>query len=244
MSGHSHARTVRHQKEASALKRGQVFSKMIRMISIAVREAGPDPETNSKLKMVIDKAKGFNMPKDNIEKAIEKAKGGGEIENLEEVIFEAYGPGGIAIIIEGITDNKNRTLNSIKQILNQGAGKLVQEGAVRWMFDRKGCIMVDLKMQEENAAEKEKLELMAIESGAEDIRWNGDVLDIYTRPEGIESVKKALEAKGIKIESSSLDWTPKEEIVLGETDKSSAQKLFDLLDDNDDVQDVYSNLKE
>ena len=244
MSGHSHARTVRHQKQASALKRGQTFSKMIRMISIAIREGGPNPETNSKLKMVIETAKSLNMPKENIEKAIEKATGGAEGQTLEEVVFEAYGPGGIAIIIEGITDNKNRTLNTIKQILNQGGGKLVQEGAVKWMFDRKGCIIVDPKLQREGVGEKEKLELLAIESGAEDIYWHEDVLDIYTKPEEIEAVKSNLETKGIKIESASLDWAPKEEVALGENEKISAQKLFDLLDDNDDVQDIYSNLKE
>ncbi len=244
MSGHSHARTVRHQKEASALQRGQTFSKMIRMISIAVRDAGPNPETNTKLKMVIEKAKSLNMPKDNIEKAIEKAAGGAETQNLEEVVFEAYGPGGIAVIIEGITDNKNRTLNAIKQVLNLGNGKLVQEGAVRWMFDRKGAITIDPKLQSEGLGEKEKLELTAIESGAEDIYWHQDLLDIYTKPEEIETVKKNLESKGIKIESASLDWVPKEEITLEEEGKMSAQKLFDLLNDNDDVQDVYSNLKE
>jgi len=242
MSGHSHARTVKHQKEASTLKRGQTFSKMIRLINIAVKESGPDPEVNSKLKMVIERAKSFNMPKDNIERAIKLASGDkGEL-NFQEVIFEAYGPGSIAIIIEGITDNKNRTLNLIKQAMNQGGGKLAQEGAVKWMFDRKGVVFADKNQQAEGLNTKEALEMAAIEAGALDFRWiNESEIEIYTKPEEITIVKNSLEGKGIKAESVSLDWVPKDRIKLNDQDKATAEKLFDLLDEIEDVQDTFSN---
>ncbi|OGZ24076.1 MAG: hypothetical protein A2896_01120 [Candidatus Nealsonbacteria bacterium RIFCSPLOWO2_01_FULL_43_32] len=137
MSGHSHAKTIKHAKNITDQKRGQVFSKMARVISLAAKEGGPNPETNNKLRVAMEQAKEFNLPKENIERAIKQATGGNEAANLEEVIFEAYGPGGIAIMIEGITENKNRALNEIKQILTQNNGKMVGEGGVRWMFERK-----------------------------------------------------------------------------------------------------------
>lgn len=243
MSGHSHAKTIRREKNITDQKRGQMFSKMARVISVAVREGGPNPETNNKLRVAIEQAKQLNLPKENIERAIKQAAGGAEGANLEEVIFEAYGPGGIAIIIEGITDNKNRTLGEIKQIINQNGGKLVGEGGVKWMFERKGCIIVALKLQIEDLQNREKLELMAIEAGALDIYWHDEILDVYTNTEELDKVKKNLEEKGIKIDSVSLDWVPKEEIALNEKTKETCQKLFEALDENDAVQEIYSNLK-
>ena len=243
MSGHSHAKTVKHKKDADAKKRSQIFSKMARLISVAVREGGPNPETNSNLRMAIDAARSYNMPNDNIERAIKRASGDTEAGKLESFLFEAYGPGNTALLIEGITDNKNRALGEVKKILSQHNGKLVQEGAVKWMFDRKGCVTINREKQKENLQNKEKLELIAIEAGAEDIGWRDNNLDIYTNVEGLENLKKNLEEKEIKIESSTLDWKPKEEIVLGEKEKESCEKLFDYLDENDNVQDIYSNLK-
>jgi len=243
MSGHSHAKTIRREKNITDQKRGQMFSKMARVISVAVREGGPNPETNNKLRVAIEQAKQLNLPKENIERAIKQAAGGAEGANLEEVIFEAYGPGGIAIIIEGITDNKNRTLGEIKQIINQNGGKLVGEGGVKWMFERKGCIIVALKLQIEDLQNREKLELMAIEAGALDIYWHDEILDVYTNTEELDKVKKNLEEKGIKIDSVSLDWVPKEEIALNEKTKETCQKLFEALDENDAVQEIYSNMK-
>jgi len=216
---------------------------MARVISIAVKEGGAKPETNSKLRLAIEMAKKFNMPKENVEKAIKRATGEEGEEKLEEVLFEAYGPGGIAIIIEGITDNKNRTLGEIKQVLNQNGGKLVGEGAVKWMFKRKGCLIVDCKLQIEDLQNKEKLELLSIEAGTLDIYWHDDTLDVYTKIEDLEKVKKNLEEKGIKIDSTSLDWVAKEEIKLDEKDKEACQKLFDSLDELDSVQEIYSNIK-
>lgn len=157
---------------------------------------------------------------------------------MEEVSYEGFGPGGIAIIIDGITDNTNRTLSEIKSILNQNNGKMAGEGAVRWMFERKGAINI----KAENKT-KEELELLAIELGADDVSSHEDSLDIYTKPEDLEKVKKALEEKQIKIESASLDYVAKEEIELSEKEKEQAQKLFEALDENDAVNDIYSNIK-
>lgn len=244
MSGHSHAKTIKHQKEITDKKRGQMFSKMSRLISVAVKEGGPNIETNSKLKLAFEMAKKFNMPKENVERAIKRGTNEPAGESLEEVSFEAYGPGNIALIITGITDNKNRTLGEIKQILSQYNGKLVGEGSVKWLFDKKGVIVIDLSAQNEGLKEKEKLEITAIESGAEDTTWQDNILNIHTKPECLEQTKKELEGKGVKIDSASLDMTAKEEIEADLKIKESCQKLFDALDENDAVQEIYSNLKE
>jgi len=243
MSGHSHARTIRHQKNITDQKRGQIFSKMARVIWVAVKEGGPNTETNSKLRLAIETAHSFRMPNENIERAIKRATGEIPEKKLEEVLYEAYGPGGIAIIIEGITDNKNRSLNEIKQILNQHGGKLVQEGAIKWMFERKGCITINVKSQMSNVKTKEELELLAIEAGAEDLYWYDDDLDVYTNIKDLEKVKKNLEEKGVKIDSTSFDLKPKEMIDLKEKEKESCQKLFESLDESESVQEIYSNIK-
>jgi len=237
MSGHSHFASIKHKKGKADEARGKAFSKMARVISIAAKEGGGgDPDSNYKLRIVIEQAKEINMPKDNIERAIKKGTGELAGEKLESFIFEAYGPGGIALIIEGITDNKNRTLGDVKKILSQYNGKLAGEGSVKWMFERKEAIIIGSAQKP-----KEELELMAIEAGADDIYWSDDFLDVYTKPEDSERVKKNLENKGIKIESSSLDWVAKEKIEV--KNKESCEKLFEALDENDDVQDIYSNLK-
>jgi YebC/PmpR family DNA-binding regulatory protein len=184
MSGHSHAKTVKRVKEANAQKRSQIFSKIARAISVAVREKGASPEVNHKLRMAIETARSVNMPKENIDRAIKKGSGEDiSTENLEEVIFEAFGPGGTAIIIEGITDNKNRTLGEIKKILSQYEAKLVNEGGVRWMFQR--------KIKEQN----------------------------------------------------SMEWQPNQEIEISTKDKEICEKMFEDLDENEAVQEIYSNIK-
>lgn len=183
MAGHSHWKKIKYTKGKEDIQRGQIFSKLARLISIAAREGGKNPDTNPKLRMAIEQAKELNMPSDNIERAIKRGVGEMEGARLEPVIFEALGPGGIAIIIEGITDNKNRALSEIKQILSQNGGKLVGEGGIRWMFDRK---------------EKE----------------------------------------------GRLEWVPKYEVELSEQDKAVCQKLFEALDENEAVQEIYSNLKD
>jgi YebC/PmpR family DNA-binding regulatory protein len=237
MSGHSHAKTIMATKTANDAKKGKIFSKYGRLITIAAKDGG-DPTKNMKLKAAIEQAKQFNTPKENIERAIKKGTGELASESLEEVSYEGFGPGGIALIINGITDNSNRTLGEIKTTLNQNGGKMAGEGAVRWMFDRKGVITVAL-----NGKTKEELELMAIELGAEDVSSRENMVDIYTKPEEFETVKKALEEKQIKIESSSIDMIAKEEVVLSEKEKEAAQRLFEALDENDAVNDIYSNIK-
>lgn len=243
MSGHSHARTIKREKGITDQKRGQVFSKMARVIAVAVREGGPNPETNTKLRLAIETAHSFNMPNDNVERAIKKGSGDVEGTKLEEVVYEAYGPGGIAMIIEGIADNKNRALGEVKQALNQYNGKLIGEGGVKWMFEKKGCITIDFKAQSSNVKSKEELELMAIEAGAQDIYWEVDELEVYTEAEKLENVRKILEERGVKINSASMDWKPKEMVEVSEKEKESCIRLFEALDASDTVQDVYSNLK-
>jgi len=240
MSGHSHWAGIKHDKGIADAKRGMAFSKLARMISIAAKK-GRDPSINSALRVAIEKAREINMPTENIERAIKRGTGELEGAKLEEVIFEAYGPGNTAIIIEGITDNKNRTLNEIKKILGQSGGKLAVAGSVQWLFERKGVITVSIVANQEKIT-KENLELKAIENGAEDINWKDDFLNIFTKTEILEKVKKSLEDQGLKIESASLDWTPKNLINIDEKNRLACQKLFEALDENEDVQEVYSNL--
>ena len=241
MSGHSHAKTVMAGKMANAAKKGKIYSKYGRLITIAVKDGGGsgDPETNSKLKAVIEQAKNMNMPKENIERAIKKGTGELVGENLEEVSVEGFGPGGIALIIDGITDNKNRTLTDIKIILNQNNGKMAGEGAVRWMFEKQGVVIVSGE-----GKSKDELEMLAIEAGADDVSWSENVLEIHTKPEDLETVKKSLEDKQLKIESASLEQVAKEEVNISEKEKEQAERLFEALDENDAVNNVYSNLKD
>jgi YebC/PmpR family DNA-binding regulatory protein len=241
MSGHSHWAGIKYKKQLADAQRSRAFSKVTREITIAARE-GKDPETNPRLRVAIEKARLINLPSENIKRAIErgtvKIAGGG----LEEVLFEAYGPGGIALLIEGITDNKNRAVSEVRQILERHDGKLVGGGAVRWMFERKGCIAVDVKKQEKLKS-KEEWELTAIESGAEDIYWHDEILDVYTKPEELEKVKRNLTEKGVKLDSVSLDWVAKEEVSLDKKGEETCKKLFEALDESDSVQEIYSNLK-
>jgi len=239
MSGHSHAKTVAHTKELAAAKRGAAFSKFGRLITIAAKEGGGDPTINAKLKAVIEQAKSVNMPKENIERAIKKGTGELAGESLEMVSYEAFGPGGIALIIEGVTDNSNRTLTEVKVILNQNNGKMAGEGAVGWMFERKGIIIASGE-----GKTNDEIEMLAIEAGADDISWAENLVEIHTIPEDFDSVRRALEEKQLKIESASLGYIAKEDIVVSEKEKEQAEKLFEILEDNDAVTNVYSNLKD
>jgi YebC/PmpR family DNA-binding regulatory protein len=231
MSGHSHWSTIKHKKGAADAKRGKLFSKLSKAITIAAKN-GIDPEMNPNLRVAIDQAKKANMPNDNIEKAIKRGDSETQGEILEEFIFEAYGPEKSAVIITGITDNKNRALNEIKIILNQHNAKMAQEGSVKWQFDNKGIITI-------RAENKEEIELKAIEAGAEDIQEQEDnILEIYTKPEDLNKVKEKL---NIEPESTILGWVAKEEIEV--KNEQAIEKLFEALDDNDDVQEIYSNVK-
>lgn len=246
MSGHSHAKTVARTKEANAEKRGKIFSKLAKIISLAAKD-GKDPATNSKLKQAIEESKKFNMPKENIERAIKRGAGESDEAQLEGVMYEAMGPAGISIIIEGITDNKNRSLSEVRQILQKYNGKLAQEGSLKWLFDSMGFITADPTKFSQNPNWKEDLEILMIEGGAEDIEWyteeEKELVDIIVKPENLEPLKKILESQDIIIEAYNLGWQAKEEMAVSEKEKETLEKLFEELDESDTVQEIYSNLK-
>jgi len=238
MSGHSHWAGIKHKKGLADAKRSQVFSRLAKELTVAAKEGGADQETNPRLRTVTEKAREANMPSDNIERAIKKGTGE-DTGQLEELLLEAYGPGGTALLISAITDNKNRTLGEIKQILQKNQGKIVEGGGVRWLFERKG--VATLEPAQPPSYSKEQLELTAIEAGAEDFYWHDGALDIYTTPAELGSLKTNLAAQGLE-PATSLDWVPKEHRTLAETDKEAAERLFEALDEQDDVQDIYANL--
>ncbi|MDD4661734.1 MAG: YebC/PmpR family DNA-binding transcriptional regulator [Candidatus Pacebacteria bacterium] len=236
MSGHSHWSTIKFKKGIEDAKRSKVFSKFAKEITVAARDGGGDLNFNPRLRMVVEKAKQENMPSDNIEKAIKKGTGELKGEVLEEFLFEAYGIDGVAILIEGITDNINRTVNELKQTIAQNGGKMVEAGAIRWMFDKKGVI--DVKQGEKD---DEETELDLISAGAEDISKEEDLFIVETKVENLDSTRKNLESMGYKIESSTLSWIPKERVTANQ---EKNYKLFEALDDSDDVREFYYNLNE
>ncbi|PJC47765.1 MAG: YebC/PmpR family DNA-binding transcriptional regulator [Parcubacteria group bacterium CG_4_9_14_0_2_um_filter_35_11] len=242
MSGHSKWANIKYKKGTEDKKRAKIFSKFARLISVAAREKGGNPETNSALRAVIEKARTLNMPQEGIERAIKK--GTGEIEGLkfEPLLLEGFGPGGVAILLEAVTDNKNRTLAEIRQLLERFGGKLAS-GGVLWMFQRKGVITLNLKSQIKKF-KPEELELNLIDAGAEDIKFKNESLEVYTEPEQLERVKKILEGKEIKIEETSLDFVPKEEVEIKKQElKEKIKNLFEALDTREDIQEIYSNVK-
>ncbi|MDD3072582.1 MAG: YebC/PmpR family DNA-binding transcriptional regulator [Candidatus Pacebacteria bacterium] len=239
MSGHSHWSSIKHQKGTADAKRGKTFSKLSRQIEIAAKEGGKDPEANPKLRIAVEKARDFNMPKDNIERAIKRGSGELACEKLEPIIIEALGPANSAIIIEGITTNKNRSISEIRQILSSHNGKLAGEGAVKWNFERKGIIVI-----KNNSKNIEETELKIIEAGAENIEEVEENLEVQTKPEEFESVKKELINMSFEIIYSSLDFRAKEKIKLEEKEKESCRKLFEALDENEAVLEIYSNVEE
>lgn len=241
MSGHSKWANIKTRKEGQDKKKGKVFSKMAKLIEIAARKGG-DPETNPSLRLIIEKARSFNMPNDNVARAIKKGTGedkeGG---HLEEGLYEAYGPEGSQIIIETITDNKNRTLSEVRHILTERGGRLAESGSVKWNFNQMGAIFIDkTKASSQN---KEELELRLIDAGAEDIKWKNEALEIYTKSENLENLKEVIKNQGIEIEESGLGWVPKNEIEIRDPQtKKQIESLFEELDENDDVKDIYSNV--
>jgi len=246
MSGHSHWSSIKHKKGRADEKRSKIFSKMSKIITVAAKDGG-DPNLNSKLALAIEKAKAFNMPADNIERAIKKGAGEVEIERLEELVYEGYGPAGTAVIIETITDNKNRTVNELKHIFSQFNAKFAESGAVKWMFERKGVISLSLDQKIFNevveSEKKEKMELMAIEAGAEDISWDDNKIDIYVNVDDLKTIKDSLESKSLVVSEASLDWVPENCLEVSQADKEKIEKFFEALYENDDVQEIYSNFK-
>lgn len=242
MSGHSKWSQIKHKKALTDAKRGKIFSKMARLIAVAARQKGGEPSINASLRMAIEKARSSNMPSENIERAIKKGTGELASVRMEEFSAEAYGPGSVALIVEGVTDNKNRTLSEIKFILGQHGGKLAEMGSVLWLFEKKGSLVVS---RQTNNTQKDALELLAIDCGAQDLKWQTDeLLEIFTKPEELEKTKKCLEQKGIKTETASLDLVPKNEIeITDEKAKQQLEKLLEALDENDDISEIYSNMK-
>ncbi len=237
MSGHSHWAGIKHKKAANDAKRGRIWSKIARMIILAAKAGGGDPGQNLTLRYAIDKAKGANMPKDTIEKAIKKGTGDlGAIEYVD-VLYEGYAPGGVAIMVEGITDNRNRTAPEIKKIFEKRAGSLGASGCVSYMFKKKGLITVKT-----DAADEETLMDIVLTAGADDFENIGEVYEITCEPESYDELKAALEEKQIPLETSELSKIPDSTIPVADAD--TARKLLNLLEDfedHDDVQEVYAN---
>lgn len=240
MSGHSKWHSIKHKKAKEDAKRGNIFGKLSRNIIVAVKDGGGgDPRDNIALANAIAKAKEYNMPQNNIERAIKRGTGEIEGENYESILYEGYGPGGIAIIVEVMTENKNRTASDIRNILSRYNGTLGESGSVSWQFERKGIIAVERS----EVKDEEEFMLSMIDSGAEDIDEDGDVYEIKTPPAEFMKVKEVLEKNKIKINSSELGLVPKSTIKLSKEDSAKALKLINALDEHDDVQNVNSNLE-
>jgi YebC/PmpR family DNA-binding regulatory protein len=238
MSGHSKWATIRRKKGAADAKRGQLFSKLARAIIVAAREGGPDPDGNLALQNAIEKARQASMPKDNIDRAIARGAGtGADGDAYEHVTYEGYGPAGVALLVEGLTDNRNRTASDVRHIFTKNDGNLGAAGAVAWQFERKGVILVDAERVDED-----ELTLAAADAGAEDVFHDGTSLQVTTAPEDLSAVRDALEQAGIPLDSAELTMVPKSTVKVD--DEASARKLLRLmeaLEDNDDVQGVYAN---
>ena len=236
MSGHSKWSQIKRQKGVADAKRGQLFTKLGREISVAVRQGGADTQANFKLRLIIQKARDNNMPLDNIDRAIRRASGGTDGATLAEVTYEGYGPGGSAILVQVLTDNKNRTLSEVRNILSRGGGNLSDSGSVTWLFESRGVIIVDAS--KENA---EEVALFAIDAGAEDVKIEGTALEITTRPHDLEAVRKALEQRRVPISSSELSMVPKNMVKLDEKSALQALRILEKLEELDEVQHVYTN---
>ncbi len=238
MSGHSKWASIKHKKGATDAKRGKIFTKIIKEITVATRIGGGDPEGNPRLRTAIQLAKGANMPADNITRAIKK--GTGELAGVqyEELTYEGYGPGGTAIFLEVMTDNKNRSVSELRTILGKRGGNMGENGCVAWMFERKGFIVVAKNEKDEDA-----LFELALEAGAEDLKTTDEQYEITTAVESLESVRKALEDKGVKMEVSELTRIPQNTVSVDEKNCKQVLGLIDALEDHDDVQKVYSNVE-
>ncbi|MBR0133448.1 MAG: YebC/PmpR family DNA-binding transcriptional regulator [Lachnospiraceae bacterium] len=242
MSGHSKFANIKHKKAANDAAKGKIFTRLGREIAVAVKEGGADPANNSKLKDIIAKAKSNNMPNDTIERSIKKAAGDLGAVNYEFVSYEGYGPKGSAIIVEALTDNKNRTASNIRNAFTKGNGSIGTQGCVSFMFDEKGFILVD---KEEYEGDADELMMVALDAGAEDMSEEEDCFEIYTAPDDFSSVREKLEEAGIPMAEAEVTMIPQTYVSLtDETDIKNFQRTMDLLDDDDDVQNVYHNVEE
>jgi len=236
MSGHSKWASIKHKKAIVDSRRGKLFTKLARHITAAAKEGGGDPDGNASLALAIQKAKDASMPKDNIERAIQRGTGAGaDAANYEDVLYEGYGPGGVALLIEALTDNRNRTSADIRHMLSKAGGSLGEPGSVAYLFDKQGVIVVDGEKHGEDDL------MIAIDAGAEDIATDDDVLEILTEPAALSAVRAALEAAGIEFESAEVTFRPKTRVEIDEETATKLMRLIDVLDDNDDVGEVHAN---
>ncbi len=242
MSGHSKFANIKHKKEKNDAAKGKIFTIIGREIAIAVKEGGPDPANNSKLRDVIAKAKANNMPNDTIDRGIKKAAGDTANVNYEQVTYEGYGPSGTAIIVKALTDNKNRTAANVRNAFTKGYGSIGTQGCVSYMFDEKGQIIV---AKEDCEMDADDLMMLALDAGADDFSEEEDSYEILTAPDAFSAVREALEKEGIEMANAEVTMLPQTYVTLsGETDLNNIRKILDLLDEDDDVQEVFHNWDE
>ncbi|MEO5634241.1 YebC/PmpR family DNA-binding transcriptional regulator [Gaiella sp.] len=238
MSGHSKWSTIKHKKGAADAKRGQLFTKLSRAIMVAAKDGGTDPATNMSLANAIDKARSYSMPKDNIDRAIAKGAGeGSDGTTFETVVYEGYGPEGVAVIVEALTDNRNRTAADVRHLFSKHGGNLGATGAVAWQFERRGVVLVSAE-----GVDEDELFLAVADAGADNVERDGSVFQVSSAPEQLLTVREAVDTAGFAIESAELSMVPKVTVAIG--DESTAKKVVRLvegLEENDDVQDVYAN---
>ncbi len=238
MSGHSKWSSIKHKKGAADAKRGKLFSKLTRAIIVAAREGGADPAGNLALQNAIEKARSYSMPKDNIDRAIAKGSGAdADTSAFETVVYEGYGPSGVAVIVEALTDNRNRTAGEVRHTFAKNDGNLGGSGAVAWLFERRGVLLVPV-----DGVDEDELTLTAAEGGADDVSIDGSSYQVLSAPEQLAAVREAIEAAGFTVESAELTMLPKTTVeVADEGDAKKVLRLMDQLEDNDDVQDVFAN---
>ncbi|HOO22806.1 MAG TPA: YebC/PmpR family DNA-binding transcriptional regulator [Clostridia bacterium] len=236
MSGHSKWANIRDKKGKTDAKRGSIFTKLGRELAVAVKQGGPDPNSNSRLRDAIDKAKANNMPNDNIMRSIKKASGELGAVNYEEMQYEGYAPGGVAVIVTALTDNKNRTAGDVRHLFDKCGGNLGTTGSVSYLFKKKGVIVIEKgDLTEDDAM------MLVLDAGGDDVVTDEDVYEIYTMPADFQTVKEVIENRGLTILSAQIEYVADDYITPSAEDAAKIQKLIDLLDDNDDVQDVYHN---
>jgi len=236
MGGHSHWSQIKRQKGGNDAKRGQIFTRLSREITVAAREGGGDPGMNPRLRLAVDKARYENMPADTIKRAMERGTGGGDANALEEIMFEGYGPGGVAILVQTLTDNRNRTVSELRTTLSRGGGTLGESGSVAWQFDNKGLIGLEAK-----DADPDEIALVAIDAGAEDVRVSDGFVEVFTGPTDLDRVRRELVDAGLNVTSFELAMLPKNTTPVDEKAGAQALRLLDQIEDLDDVQKVYSN---
>jgi YebC/PmpR family DNA-binding regulatory protein len=236
MSGHSKWHSIKHKKGATDAKRGKLFTKFIKEITVAARTGGGDPDANARLRKAILDAKAGNMPNDTIDRAVRRGTGAEEGVNYEEITYEGYGPGGVALLIESVTDNRNRTVAEIRHMFSKNGGNLGEAGSVGWLFEKKGYIVVD-----KAAKPEEELFEIAIEAGADDLREDGDNFEIITSPENFEKVQTAIKSAGIEPQMAEVSMLPQTYVKLEGSSAQQMLRLMETIEDHDDVQKVYAN---